>query len=66
MNSTRIKKKHIKFNIVTFVESRSGTVVGFGGQAALMLFLLKAREREPVTQQARTKRQAIFVILILI
>jgi len=40
--------------------------VGFGGQAALMLFLLKAREREPVTQQARTKRQAIFVILILI
>ena len=40
--------------LLTLLTSRSGTVGGLGGQEALRLFLLRARDMDPVTKQATT------------
>ena len=61
--SDDVNKNIITFSIVTFDGSRSGTVGGLGGQDALKLFLLSARESDPVTQQVRTKRHTNFIML---
>ena len=46
------------------VASRSGTVGGLGGQAALKVFLTKATERDPEMVQAITNKHKNFILLL--
>ena len=53
-------------NQLTLETSRSGTVGGLGGHEALRLFLLSAKDREPVTQQAMTTAMAEMDFMMLV
>ena len=53
-------------NQLTLETSSSGTVGGLGGHEALRLFLLRAKDREPVTQQVMTRAMAEMDFMMLV
>ena len=56
-----------KFKVILTSEtSRAGAVGGLGGHEALRLFLLRANDMEPVTQQAMAMATAEMDLMTLV